>query len=261
MRTCDVYQKPFPNKNALRKHQRHVHKILAYLFVLECNVCHKIELSVSEMDKHFHESHGTQLDKMCVYCGVGFDYPEQFYKHLLEKHDLPPPADSGRNITKPIPSAFDGALKVYKIDGSGENDLMQFMTNVKPQLDKLVSENVTRTGRKIQLILRTGISKPIKGEETELFLRSAMVPLYGNNLPQADLLTMVDKLVNTLFTFTASGSGWILDKILETARITIVSCTASQQHDTSRTDLYSKWLAETELLGVLVQTLICVATR
>ena len=93
MRTCDVCQKPFPNKNALRKHRRYVHKIPAYLFVLECNVCRKIELSVSEMDKHFHENHGTQLEKMCVYCGVGFDNPEQFYKHLLEKHDLPPPAD------------------------------------------------------------------------------------------------------------------------------------------------------------------------
>ena len=63
---------------------------------------------------------------------------------------------------------------------------MQFMTDAKPQFDKLVSENVTRTGRKIQLILRTELFKPTKGEETELFLRSAMVTVYGNNLPQAD---------------------------------------------------------------------------
>ena len=92
---------------------------------------------------------------------------------------------------------------------------MQFMTDVTPQLDKLVSKNVTRTCRKIQLILRTELSKSTKGEEIELFLRSAMVPVYGKNLPQADLLTMVDKMVNTLFTFTASGSGCLLDKILE----------------------------------------------
>ena len=215
MRTCDKCQKTFPNKNSLRKHRRHVHKIPAYLLVLECNVCRKIELSVSEIDKHFHENHGTQLEKMCVYCGVGFDKPEQFYKHLIEKHDLPPHADSGREITKPISSAFDGALKVFKIDGSGEYDFMQFMTDVKPQIDRFVCENVTRTGRKVQLILRTELSKPTKGEETELFLRSAMVPVYGKNLSRADFLTMVDKMVNTLFTFTASGSGWILNKILE----------------------------------------------
>ena len=162
MRACDKCHKTFPNKNSLRKHRRHVHKIPAYLFVLECNICHKIELSVSEMDKHFHENHGTQLEKMCVFWGVGFDNPEQFYKQLIEKHDLPPPADSGRENTKPISSAFDGALKVYEIDGSGENDLMQFMIDVKPQIDQLVCENVIRTGRKLQLVLRTELSKPIK---------------------------------------------------------------------------------------------------
>ena len=118
MRTCDVCQKPFTNKYSLRKRRRHVDKFPAYLFVLECNVCHKTELSVSEMDKHFHENHTTQLGKMCVYCGVGFDNPERFYKHLLEKHDLPPPADFGRDTSKPISSAFDGALKVYRYDGS-----------------------------------------------------------------------------------------------------------------------------------------------
>ena len=89
------------------------------------------------------------------------------------------------------------------------------MTNVKPQLDQLVTENVTRTGRKMQLILKVHLSKPIKGDETTLFLRSLMVPVFGTSLPQADFLAAVDKLLNTLFTFTASGSGWILDKIVE----------------------------------------------
>ena len=87
-------------------------------------------------------------------------------KHLIEEHDLPAPADSGRETTKPISSAFDGALKVFKIIGSGDNDLMQFMTDMKPQFTKLVCENVTRTSRKVQLFLRTELSKPTKGEET-----------------------------------------------------------------------------------------------
>ena len=166
------------------------------------------------MDKHFHENHGTKLEKMCIYCGKGFNDPEKFYKHSIEKHDLPPPPDSEREITKPISSAFDGALKLYKIDGSGESDLMQFMTDVKPQIGQLVCENVTGFGQKLHLVLRSELSKPTKGEETELFSRSAMVPVFGNYLLQSDFLSMVDKMVNTLFTFTASGSGWILDKIL-----------------------------------------------
>ena len=89
------------------------------------------------------------------------------------------------------------------------------MTDVRPQIDQLVSENVNRTSQKMQLVLRTELSKPTNGEETELFLRSHMVPVYGNTLPQNDFLAAVDKMINTLFTFTASGSGWILDKIIE----------------------------------------------
>ena len=89
------------------------------------------------------------------------------------------------------------------------------MTDLKPQIDKLVCENVTRTGRKVQLYLRTELSKPTKGEETELFLRSAMVPMYGNSLPQADFLGAVDKMFNTLSAFTTSESGWHLEEILE----------------------------------------------
>ena len=121
MRTYDKCLKTFPNKSSLRKHRRHVLKIPAYLFVLDCNVCHKIELSVSEMDKNFRKNHGTQLEKICVYCGVGFDNPDNFYKHMIEKHDMPAPADSGRNTAKPISSVFDGALKVFKHAGSREN--------------------------------------------------------------------------------------------------------------------------------------------
>ena len=89
------------------------------------------------------------------------------------------------------------------------------MTDVKPQLDELVTENTTRNDRKMQLILRTELFKPTKGEETELFLRSAMEPVYSNNMPQADLLSAVDKMFNTPFTLTASGSGWILEKVAE----------------------------------------------
>ena len=173
-----------------------------------------MELSVARMEQHFREKHGAQLEKKCVYCGLRFDVPDKFYDHLVKKHELPPPTDADREKTKPVSSAFDGALKVFKIEGTNENDLMQFMSNVKPQLDQLVTENVTRTGRIMQLILKVHLSKPLK-ETKLLYLRSLMVPVYGTSLPQADFLAAVDKLLNTLFTFTASGSGWILDKIVD----------------------------------------------
>ena len=111
---------------------------------MEGHVCQKMELFALS-DQHFREKHGTQLENMCVYCGVGFDDAQKFFKHLLQKRELPPPIDSFEK-TKPISSASNGARKVFKITGSGENDLMQFMT-AKPQIDQLVSENVNRTSQ------------------------------------------------------------------------------------------------------------------
>ena len=62
-------KKIFGNKNLLRHHRRHVHKIPAYLFPMECDICHKMELSVTLIDQHFREKHGTQLEKMCLLRG------------------------------------------------------------------------------------------------------------------------------------------------------------------------------------------------
>ena len=154
--------------------------------------------------------------RKCVsIAGLDSIYLKTIYIHLDEKHELTTPAESIKEKTNPISSAFNGALKVFKIDGSsGENDLMQFMTDIKPQIDQLVSENVNRTGRKMQLILKVELSQPTKDQETALFLRSHMMPVYGTSLPQDDFLSAVDQLLNTLFTFTASGSGWILEKIV-----------------------------------------------
>ena len=126
-----------------------------------------------------------------------------------------PSIPSGKKLNLYHQHAFVGALKVFNIPASGEHDLLQFMTDTKPQIDQLVSENVNKTGRKLQLVLKAELLKPIKEEAIEVFLRSAMTPVYGTSLPQPDFLNAVDKMTNTLFTFTASGSGWIMDRIVE----------------------------------------------
>ena len=89
------------------------------------------------------------------------------------------------------------------------------MTDTKPQIDQLVSENINESAQKVQLVAKVELSKPTKGDETSIFLRSDMRPVYGTSIPQDVFLAMVDKMINTLFTFTASGSGWLIDKIVQ----------------------------------------------
>ena len=73
---------------------------------------------------------------------------------------------------------------MFQTPGSREHDLLQFMTDTKPQIDQLVAENVNKTGRKLQLVLKAELLKPIKEEAIEVFLQSAMTPVYGTSLPQ-----------------------------------------------------------------------------
>ena len=155
----------------MKQHRRIVHKIPPYFCPMECDKCHFIALSVALINDHFREKHDTNLEKMCVYCGIGFDNSQNFYSHLEVKHGLPPPSEVAPQKTEPTKSAFEGTLKVYSIPGSGENDLLQFMMDVKPQIDKLVAENVNENAQKLQFIAKVELSKPTKGDETTLFLR------------------------------------------------------------------------------------------
>ena len=152
---------------------------------------------------------------MCIYCGIGYDNCENFYQHLDEKHGLPPPIDTEREKMIPTESCLNGTLKVFTISGSGETDFLQFMTDTKHQIDKLVAENVNQSAQKIQLVAKVELSKPTNGDETSIFVRSQMLPIFGTSIPQDMYLAMVDKMINTLFTFTASGSGWVIDKIVQ----------------------------------------------
>ena len=68
---------------------------------------------------------------------------------------------------------------MFNIPGSGEHDLLQFLTDTKPQIDQLVSENVNEAGRKLQLVLKAELLKPIKEEAIAVLRQSAMTPVYG----------------------------------------------------------------------------------
>ena len=84
------------------------------------------------------------------------------------KHELTPPPDHTEEESTPIVSALIGTIEVLTIPGSYENDLLQFLTHVKPQIDVLVSENVNQTARNLHFIEKIEPSKPTNGEKVSL---------------------------------------------------------------------------------------------
>ena len=113
---------------------------MPFSFLMRRDVCQKINLSVTLMNQHFREKHESQLEKTCNFCGVGFDKAKNFYKHSLEKHELPRPDDSERSSSMSISSAFYGALKVFKIEGIGGTNLRQYMKDVNHRLTSWSAE-------------------------------------------------------------------------------------------------------------------------
>ena len=59
------------------------------------------------------------------------------------------------------------------------------------------------------------LKKNLKDESTKVFIRSPMQIGYQTGLSENEILDMVDTMLCTFWSFTASGSGWTVDKITQ----------------------------------------------
>ena len=84
--------------------------------------------------------------------------------------------------------------------------------------------------QKIQFCATINLEKRIKVEEgTTVFIQSLMQPVYKNGPSFEDYLEMIDGMLCTLFTFTASGNGWIINQIIR-LETRFVASTLSKDH-------------------------------
>ena len=150
------------------------------------------------MGHHFREKQGTQSEKLCVCCGLGFNVTGKCCNHLTEKHGLLPCKSRARK-TKPVSSASDRALREFNISGSDKHDFLQFMTDTKPRIDQLLAKKFLKTCRKLQKVLKVEVLKPTKGSIRNNDAISNDT-LCSTSLPHAEFFNAVDEMTNTLFT-------------------------------------------------------------
>ena len=76
-------------------------------------------------------------------------------------------------------------------------------------------ENSQRKPVKVQLSVKLIIQKSIEEDtdKIEVHLNTNMFPVFAQGLTKETFFEMIDKLLSTLFSFTAHGGGWIVDKI------------------------------------------------
>ena len=82
---------------------------------------------------------------------------------------------------------------------------------------KTCIKNAQRSPLKVQICVNIRSEKPTEegDEKTEIHLNTEMTPDFAEGLSRPDYFEMVDRLLATLFSFTAHGSGWVLDKIIQ----------------------------------------------
>ena len=66
--------KTFGNKNSLRQHRRNVHKYPAYMFIIECGECQRMDISDALIEQHFRKKHGPSWKKY-VFCVPEIESP------------------------------------------------------------------------------------------------------------------------------------------------------------------------------------------
>ena len=77
-------------------------------------------------------------------------------------------------------------------------------------------QNTVLSAQKVQFCATIELEKLIQDEDgMKVFVRSNIQPVYKEGLKEDEYLDMVEKMLFILYTFAASGSGWILVKIVQ----------------------------------------------
>ena len=136
------------------------------------------------------------LVQCCLYCYIGFDSADRFATHIRGRHGLP--SRSSETNRRPTESAFQGALQVFTIDGTEDDqDLMEFMLNNRHHND-LKTAKFRKLPKKVQFVVSLDLYKERKNENDneeqaiEIFSSSEMTTLYLDGLSNKDFFQDVD---------------------------------------------------------------------
>ena len=100
--------------------------------------------------------------------------------------------------------------------GTEEEDLFEFMMDKKEEINNILIQNTVRNSQKVQFCATVQLEKPFPDDDgLKIFVRSNTQPVYKEGLKDEEYLEMLEKMLGILYTFTASGNGWMAVKIVQ----------------------------------------------
>ena len=214
---CSQCDKTFSCRQNMNCHAREIHDYIGHKSVKQCSLCHFKTKFILQMSLHFKKVHSQLIRRICSYCITAFDNSDSLYNHQEEVHGLPHPMRAEKNsLKKPTTTAINESLKVYTILGNEEEDLFEFMMDKKAEIHRIILQNTVCNAQKVHFCATIELEKAIQDEDgMKIVVRSNMQPVYKEGLKEEEYLDMVEKMLTILYTFTASGSGWIVVKIVQ----------------------------------------------
>ena len=211
---CD---KTFSCRQNVNRHTREIHDYVGHKSVKQCSLCPFKTKFILQLSLHFKKVHNQYIHRICCYCITAFEDTESLYSQQEEMHGLPRPITALKDGDKQhTTTAINGSLKVYTMMGTEEEDLFEFMMDKKEEINNILIQNTVRNSQEVQFCATVQLEKPIPDDDgLKIFVRSNTQPVYKEGLKDEEYLEMLEKMLGILYTFTASGSGWMVVKIVQ----------------------------------------------
>ena len=172
---------------------------------------------MTELEQHMLTQHSS-FTNCCRSCHLGFNNSHLYAQHARSLHSILVFGAEFQPTQPPDQSAFNGSLQSYSMEPTDDEmvvarDLQAFMKFKQERIQEMIDQKLSADKQKVQFSADVQLLKhfPEPDEDDEritIFANSLMTPVYAEGLSNADISSMVEKLLAVLFTFASSGSGW-----------------------------------------------------
>ena len=183
--SCTFCNAKFSFRTNRNRHQRKLHSHEVGVPVYRYEHCDFTSRDLRTLERHLG-NRPNPLVQCCLYCYIGFDSVDRFATHIRDQHGLP--SRTSETSRRPTESAFQGALQVFTIDGTEDNqDLTEFMLNNKDIITDLINIEVSNAAKKVQFFVSLELYKERNENDDEeqaieIFASSEMTTVYLNGL-------------------------------------------------------------------------------
>ena len=224
--SCKHCKKLFGRLNNLVHHEKNCQGEL-----FNCKGCNKSFSRKGNLNRHKQNCNDNNIDSFqCKQCSKSFLRKDSFWRHEKAcstiQHPIQEASGSGikRKIVteekhpfdiETVSTAFEKAVKTYKIKFSEENDNIE--TAIKAMKERLVDFQTKEKALKFSMAIHVEFEKAADSSvitDPPVVLQSEQFEIYHDTSIEDQLVNVGKQLNNNIEVYELCGSGWVLHRIV-----------------------------------------------